>query len=157
MRKAAISVCVFTLAALGPAVTVAAAPQKETTQDSAKAAALATSIAAAVKQIVTANPKMEAAALQALVEQALEQQFTSSQPTAGQALAALNLAEASLKAEGIFTAPVAAAFVTGRTAAAALVDLGPAAGPGGGGTPVGAPPAISGGGGSQTAVYATPQ
>lgn len=127
------------------------------TADATKVASLSAGIVAGVRKVVADNPTADPATLQALVEKVLEQQLAAAQPTAAQATAALAAAEATLKAAGEFTPPVEAAFVTARTAVAALTDIAPAAGEGAGNAPLGAPPAVSGGGGTQTATYAPPQ
>lgn len=112
---------------------------------------LANSFVSVTKVAIAAN---SADTLQTAVEQGLEGALSSAQPTAPEAFAALDSAEGQLKAQNQWSPPVEAAFATARAAAAALLN--PAAGPLGSGIGLGNPPSVSGGGGSQTSTYASP-
>lgn len=155
MKKSILAGTLSVLLALGgTAVGVAATTAPVNAE---KVASLANSIEAAVRATIAATGTADPGALQAAVEQVLESQLGAAQPTAAEAQAALTEVETRLRAAGLFTPPVEAAFRTARSAVAQLDVGGPGAGPNGGSTPLGAPPPVSGGGGSQTGTYAQPQ
>jgi hypothetical protein len=157
--------------ACAPAV-AGAAPSEAAIPAAIPAANLGDTINTAVRGAIDANPKATlaelqaaakceppwpaAAALQSAVESALETTLITAKASADDASKALDEAEADLRRDGLFTPPVEAAFRTARAAVAAQKAAGPNAGFGAPG-PVGSPPSVSGGGGSQTGTYAPPQ
>jgi hypothetical protein len=112
--------------------------------------ALGKAIDAAVRKVIAANPGVGEPALQAAVEAALEAEFTRAKPTAAIGGEALDHAQAALTLSRLFTPPVERAFKTARKALEALEN--PAAGPNDSSF-LGAPPAVSGGGGTSTGTY----
>ncbi|WP_421740075.1 hypothetical protein [Caulobacter sp.] len=131
-----------------PAVVIAPAAHAQSEPGSAS---LAAAIVNGVKQAIqSSDPKT----LQANTESFLESALATARATPGVASAALNIAEARLKADGQWTPPIAAAFATARRAIAALIS--PSAGVGNGVSLLGAPPINAGGGSGQTGTYGQP-
>lgn len=143
----------ITVAAVSAAtVTYGYAPAAHAeTQQPSKAAQLAAALVAATKAAIASSTDLTR---QGAVETALQNALEANNASAADANSALNIAEAELKKQNLWTPPVEKAFATARKAVAALIK--PAAGPTEGGVDLGAPPETPGGGGSQTGTYGTP-